>query len=336
MKVLVTGAGGFLGYGIASRLAEQGHQVHGFSRQSYPKLAMLGVTQHLGDLVDAEAVQRAAVSCDIVYHVAAKSGAWGSRRSYHDANVKGTQNILNACRMHEVQTLVYTSTPSVVSRGCDLEGVDESLPLSTKFKAHYPATKCIAERLVSEANTASLKTVSLRPHLVWGPGDTNLLPRLVQRARANRLRAIGKDKLIDTTYIDDAVHAHLLAGVKLQSSDACTVAGKAYFISSGAPIGTWTMINRMIGVAGLGPIERTISPRFAYAVGASLELIYTALRISREPPMTRWVAEELSTAHWFDISAAKRDLGYTPSVTLDEGMTRLSTWWRRQAENDND
>lgn len=330
MRVLVTGAGGFLGYGIAARLVEQGHQVHGFSRNEHRDLAALGVTQHRGDLADAQAVSHATEGSDVVFHVAARPGAWGSYRSYHDANVRGTTHVLEACRQHGVRDLVYTSTPSVVSRGSDLEGVDESLALSTSFKAYYPATKAIAERLVREANGDALRTVALRPHLVWGPRDPNLLPRLVTRARAGRLRRIGEEKLIDTTYIDDAVEAHLLAGSKLRSPECADVAGKVYFISSGTPIGTWTMIDRMLACAGMPPIERRISPRVAYAAGCAFELIYGALRIESEPPTTRWVVEELSTAHWYDISAARRDLGFSPQVSLDEGMTRMAQWWQQR------
>jgi len=333
MKVLVTGAGGFLGYGIAARLVERGLQVHSFSRRQYPALSKLGVTQHQGDLADANAVAEATAGCDVVYHLAARPGSWGSFRSYHDTNVRGTENVLAACRRHAVRDLVYTSTPSVVSRGTDLEGVDESVAIPSSFKAHYPATKAIAERLVRRANDADLRTVSLRPHLVWGPRDPNLLPRLVERARAGRLRRIGAEKLIDTTYIDDAVSAHLLAGDKLQSPDYRDVAGKVYFISSGTPIGTWTMIDRMLEAANLPAVDRKISPRAAYTAGCLFEIVYGALRIKREPPTTRWVVEELSTAHWYDISAARRDLEYVPAVSLDEGMQRLAEWWQQREQN---
>jgi len=335
MKVLVTGAGGFLGYGIATRLVEQGHDVQGFSRNPHDHLRDLGVTQHTGDLADAAAVAKATEGCQLVYHVAARPGAWGPYKSFYDTNVRGTQSVLDACRMHEVANLVYTSTPSVVSRGIDLEGVDETAPIPSSFKAHYPATKAIAEKLVRGANTDRLRTVSLRPHLVWGPRDPNLLPRLVARAQAGQLRQIGAEKLIDTTYIDDAVRAHLLAAARLQSDEHQRVAGKVYFVSSGHPVGTWTMINRMLGAAGQPPIEKTIAPRTAYAAGCVFELLYGLLRIQAEPPTTRWVVDELSTAHWYDIRAANQDLGYTPEISLDEGMARLSAWWRsRGASHD--
>ena len=328
MRALVTGAGGFLGFGIVRGLVEDGAEVHSFSRGDHPRLATLGITQHRGDLADADAVNAAVAGCDIVYHVAARPGAWGPYRTYHQTNVRGTEHVVAACRRHQVRDLVYTSTPSVVSHGTDLEEVDESLDYPPSFKAHYPATKAIAERLVRAANCDALRTVSLRPHLIWGPGDPNLLPRLVQRAKAGRLRRIGQTRLIDTTYIDDAVQAHLLAGDKLRGADWRDVAGKVYFISSGTPIGNWTMIDHMLAAAGLPPVQRSISPRAAYALGCAMELVYGALRLQTEPPLTRWVVDELSTAHWYDINAARRELGYTPVVGLEDGMERLAKWWR--------
>jgi 2-alkyl-3-oxoalkanoate reductase len=328
MRVLVTGAGGFLGFAIANRLIARGDDVRSFSRSAHAKLETLGVTQHRGDLADARAVAAAVEGCDLVFHVAARPGAWGPYRAYHDTNVRGTQNILSACRTHGVRDLVYTSTPSVISRGEDLEGVDESAPYPASFRAHYPATKAIAERMVRQACDDTLRTVSLRPHLVWGPGDTSLLPRLVSRARRGRLRRIGAtEKLIDTTFIDDAVDAHLLAADALASA---TVAGNVYFISGPKPVGTWTMIDRMLATAGLPPVTRRISRTSAHLVASLGELTYGLLRLRAEPPLTRWVVDELSTAHWFDIGAARRDLGYDPTVTLDAGMERLAAWWQSE------
>lgn len=326
MKALVTGAGGFLGFAIAQALVHRGDQVRGFSRSAYPDLDALGVEQRSGDLSDSHAVDAAVDGADVVFHVAGKPGAWGSYRSFYEANVLGTENVIQACRRHGVRDLVFTSSPSVVSQRGDLEGVDESLPIPSSFLAHYPATKAEAEKLVRRANGPELRTVSLRPHLVWGPRDPNLLPRLV--ARADGLRRIGdQDKLIDTTYIDDATQAHLLAARKLRD-DPEVVAGNAYFISSDAPIGTWTMIDRMLAAADRPPVRKRIPRGVAYALGWLFEVFYQGLRLRSEPPLTRWVVTELSSAHWFDITAAKRDLGYEPRVNLDEGMERLATWWR--------
>jgi 2-alkyl-3-oxoalkanoate reductase len=331
MRVLVTGAGGFLGLAIANRLIARGDDVHSFSRSTHPTLETLGVTQHRGDLADARAVDAAVEGCDLVFHVAARPGAWGPYRAYHDTNVRGTQHVLTACRSHGVRDLVYTSTPSVISRGEDLEGVDETTPHPSSFRAHYPATKAIAENMVRQASDDALRTVSLRPHLVWGPGDTSLLPRLVSRARRGRLRRIGAtEKLIDTTFIDDAVDAHLLAADALAAENVDHVAGNVYFISGPKPVGTWTMIDRMLAAAGLPPVTRRISRTSAHLVASLCELTYGLLRLRAEPPLTRWVVDELSTAHWFDIGAARRDLGYDPAVTLDVGMERLAAWWQSE------
>src|SRR5262249_3271763 len=157
------------------------------SRRRYPVLDALGVTQHQGDVADPIAVQRAAAGCDILFHVAAKAGAWGPYREYNRANVVGTENVLAACRKHGVRRLVYASSPSVVFGGRDMEGVNEAVPYPARYEAHYPHTKAIAERLVLAANRPDLATVALRPHLIWGPGDNQLVPRILARARAGRL-----------------------------------------------------------------------------------------------------------------------------------------------------
>ncbi len=191
MKALVTGGGGFLGKAIVERLLARGDHVQSFSRGDYPELRALGVQVQQGDLDDPEAVRRAAEGCDIVFHVAAKPGIWGPYQEYYRTNVVGTENVLAACRSHNIARLVYTSTPSVVFNGKDQEGVDESAPYPEHYHAHYPHTKPIAERLVLQANDSRLATVALRPHLIWGPGDHHLVaahpgPRPRRRAAADR------------------------------------------------------------------------------------------------------------------------------------------------------
>lgn len=328
MKALVTGGGGFLGGAIVRLLRERGDAVRSLSRESYPELARLGVEQARGDLADRDAVARAARGCDVVFHVAARAGVWGSHDDYYRANVTGTENVLAACRAHGIGRLVYTSSPSVVFDGRDLEGGDESLPYPAHYEAHYPRTKALAERLVLAANGPALATVSLRPHLIWGPGDNHLVPRIVARGRAGRLRRIGdRPCLVDTVYVDNAARAHLLAADRLVPGGA--VAGKAYFISNGEPLPLWEMVDRILAAAGLPPVTRSVPPRAAYAAGILCEGLWTVFRLPGEPPMTRFVARELATAHWFDISAARRDLGYEPEVSIDEGLGRLEEWLSR-------
>jgi 2-alkyl-3-oxoalkanoate reductase len=327
MIALVTGGGGFLGGAIVRLLRQRGDTVHSFSRRHYPELDALGVAQHAGDLADAAALARAAAGCDLVFHVAAKAGVGGRYRDYHRANVLGTANVLTACRHHAIPRLVYTSSPSVVFDGRDMEGVDETVPYPAHYEAAYPRSKAIAERMVLRANSAMLATVSLRPHLIWGPGDNHLIPRLLARARAGRLRRIGTaSKLIDSVYIDNAAEAHLLAADRLAHGAA--IAGKTYFITQGEPIPLWDLVNRILDAAGLAPVTRFVPAPLAYAAGWLLEGVYGVFRPNDEPPLTRFVARELTTAHWFDLRAARRDLGFEPRVSLEEGLRRLALWLR--------
>ncbi len=330
MRILVTGGTGFIGGGISRRLLELGHAVRSLSRGDSPELARLGIDVRRGDIGDASAVEDAARGCEAVIHTAAKAGVWGSRRDYERANVLGTRNVVAACHKAGCNQLVFTSSPSVVFDGTDQEGVDESAPYSRRYLAHYPRTKAEAERIVIEANGSGLGTVALRPHLVWGPGDRHLVPRVVERSRSGSLRSVrdtgGSSRLVDSTFIDNAVEAHVLALQSLSTNGASR--GKAYFISNGEPMPMETLLNRILEAAGLPPISRAVSPRLAYTAGAVLESLGAIVGRRSEPPMTRFVARQLATAHWFDLGAARRDLGYRPTVSLAEGFRRLAEWLR--------
>lgn len=329
MRALVTGGGGFLGGVIVRMLREQGDQVVSISRNSYAELDKLGVEQVQGDLADLNAVLKAADGCDIIYHVAAKAGIWGRYDSFYQANVVGTQNILEACHQLGISKLVYTSSPSVVFDGSDVEGGNESLPYPAHFEAFYPQTKALAEQLVLAANSPQLATVSLRPHLIWGPGDNHLIPRIITKGKSGKLRRIGnRPCLVDTVYVDNAARAHLQAAEKL--APGSSVAGKAYFISNGEPIELWEMVNRILAAGGVAPVNRSISAEAAYAIGTICEKLWGWFRLSGEPPMTRFVARELATSHWFDISAARNDFGYQPEVGTEEGLKRLTQWLKQQ------
>ncbi len=322
MKALVTGGGGFLGGRIVRQLVDQGAEVRSFSRETHPGLDQGSVSQIQGDLADFDAVKTAMIDCDTVFHVAAKAGVWGSFDSFYRPNVLGTQNVIRACRELGVQRLIYTSSPSVVFDGTDMEGVDESVPYPEHYHSCYPQTKAEAEKLVLAANSPELATVALRPHLIWGPGDNHLVPRILDRGRKGQLRRIGKRPcLVDTVYIDNAAQAHLCASEKLAYGAPC--AGRPYFISNNEPIPVWEMVDRILAADGQGPVSRTIPPWLAYGAGVLLEGIYRAFNITAEPRMTRFVARELSTAHWFNTEAAQKDLGYVPKITLAEGLERL-------------
>ncbi|MFA7405767.1 MAG: NAD-dependent epimerase/dehydratase family protein [Pelobacteraceae bacterium] len=322
MKALVTGGGGFLGGVIVRMLRERGDEVRSFSRSAYPALAALGVEQVKGSLEDRDAVIAAASGCDLVFHVAAKAGIWGSYHDFYQANVVGTENVIAACRHNGINRLVYTSSPSVVFDGSDVEGGNESLPYPEFYEANYPATKALAEQLVLAANSPELAVTALRPHLIWGPGDNHLGPRIIAKGRAGKLRRIGtRPNLVDTVYVDNAARAHLQAADKL--SPGSSVAGKCYFISNGEPLPLWDMVNRILAAADVPPVTRSISPKLAFAIGCICEGLWSLFRLSGEPPMTRFVAHELASAHWFDIGAARRDFGYNPEISVDEGLARL-------------
>ncbi len=328
MKALVTGAGGFLGGVIARQLIERGDEVRSFSRGDYPELTRLGIETRRGDLADADAVRAAAEDRDVVFHVAALAGIWGPRADYWRTNVVGTENVLAACRHHGIPRLVYTSSPSVVFDGRDIEGGDESLPYASRFRAAYPETKAVAECEVLAAQSADLSTVALRPHLIWGPGDQHLVPRLLTRARAGQLRLVaGGSSRVDSVYVDDAARAHLLAADALAGASS-PAGGRAYFISQGQPLAIRDLINGILAAAGLPPVTRSIPGPLAFLAGSVLELVGHLRRSTEEPRMTRFLADQLAKAHWFDIGAARRDLGYTPELTIEEGLDRLAAWLR--------
>lgn len=322
--ILVTGGGGFLGQALCRGLLARGHVVTSFNRSHYPALDALGVRQVRGDLADRDAVIAAATGCDAIFHNAAKAGAWGSYDSYHQANVVGTDNVIAACRTHGIGRLVYTSTPSVTHRATHpvQGGSADTVPYGNDLKAPYALTKLLAEQAVLAANDAALGTIALRPRLIWGPGDNQLLPRLVERARAGRLRFVGTgDNVIDTTYIDNAADAHFAAFEHLQPGAPC--AGRAYFISNGEPRTMRETVNSLLRAAGAPEVTRTVPFPMAFALGAACELAWTAFALKGEPPMTRFLAEQLGTTHWYDMAPALRDFGYRPRVSFDDGIARL-------------
>jgi nucleoside-diphosphate-sugar epimerase len=325
MKILVTGGGGFLGQALCRGLRARGHEVVSFNRGKYPELQQLGVGQICGDLADADAVHSAIAGVEAVFHNAAKAGAWGSYDSYYRANVIGTENVLAGCRAHAVRQLIYTSTPSVTHRATHpVEGLGaDQVPYGDDLQAPYAATKAIAERAVLAANSPQLATVALRPRLIWGPGDKQLVPRLAERARSGRLRLVGDgSNKVDTTYIDNAAQAHFDAFAHLAPGAAC--AGKAYFISNGEPLPMRELLARLLGAVGAPAVSKSISFQTAYRIGALCERLWPLLRLPGEVPMTRFLAEQLCTPHWYSMQPAQRDFGYRPQVSIEEGLRRLA------------
>lgn len=326
MKALVTGGGGFIGAALSKALLKNGHETASFSRGEYPELRRLGIEILRGDLIDPEAVTKACAGKDVVFHVAAKAGVWGAYHEYYKPNVLGTQNVVNACVLQGVKYLIFTSSASVVFDGKNIEGANEMLPYPSRPMSHYTATKALAEQYVLNANCSSLKTLSLRPHLVWGPGDNHIIPGVIERARSGKLRRIGKGKnLIDTIYIDNCVSAHLCAAdVIKQNPDA---AGKAYFITNGEPLPVWDFINHILQSACLPPVEKSISFKTALIAAGLLEFVYKTFAIKNEPYLTRFLVHELCTSHWFDISAAGKQIGYVPTISINKGFKLLASWF---------
>ena len=327
MSVLVTGGTGFLGRNLVERLLRDGRTVAILGRTPAPDLQDRGVRFIQASLDDAEAVRAACAGMETVYHTAAKVGVWGRHADFHRTNVLGTRALLEGCRAHGVSYLVHTSTPSVVYNGRDLANADESLPLTTSCPSPYPLTKAVAEREVLAATSPNLRTVALRPHLIWGVGDPHLVPRVLARARAGRLRIVGTGRnLVDMVHIENAVEAHVLAEAALRrgaAERAGDPAGRAYFITNGEPVRLWDWINGLLTALRISPVTRRVPLGAALTVGACCEAAWRLLPLRGEPPMTRFIAAELAKDHWFDISAARRDLAYTPWITMADGTAAL-------------
>ncbi len=321
MRALVTGGGGFLGTALCRTLTARGDEVRSISRGDYPHLAQLGVQVIRADLADVEAISKAAEGCDAVFHVAAKAGVWGREADYIAANVTGSEHVLEACRAANVARLVYTSSPSVCFDGSDHLNASNDLPRATSFLAPYPRTKAIAEERVLAANSPELATCALRPHLIFGPGDPHILPRLIARARSGRLRIVGEGtNEVTVCFVENAAHAHVLAADTLRPG--APHAGKAYFIGQQAPVQLWKWINELLEAVDVAPVRKHISRGAAYKLGAVLESTWRLLRLAGEPPMTRFVATQLATSHSYDMQPASRDFGYTELVSSAEALAR--------------
>jgi nucleoside-diphosphate-sugar epimerase len=357
-SVLVTGGTGFLGRRLVERLLAEDLRVTVLARNPAPELEKRGVRFVRASLDDAPAVRAACAGVESVFHLAAKVGVWGRYDDFFRTNVLGTRALLDGCRAHGVQRLVYTSTPSVVYNGRNLANADESLPLTTDCPSPYPLTKAIAEREVLAASSETLRTIALRPHLIWGVGDPHLVPRVLARARAGRLRIIGSGQnRVDLVHVENAVDAHLLAGRALTvchplidkpttlPRDPKTICqliddkpsvlrradGRAFFVTNGEPVLLWEWINQLLRGLGEPPVTKHVSLSTASVLGAACEFAWRVLPFRDDPPMTRFIATELAKDHWFDITAARRDLGYSPRVTMAEGTAELIAHLKRSA-----
>lgn len=327
MKVLITGAGSLLLGGVARALADRGDQVICFQRQSI-ELDSSRMSVFRGDVRDRDAVSEVMAGCDAVIHGAARVGVVGSWEDFESVNIDGTLNVLRAIEEHSITKLVHVSTPSVCHQGRSIEGAGADTATTGRKGSYYAESKARAELLALAENSSTLGVVALRPHLVWGPGDRQLVGRIVERAAAGRLVMVGGgNALIDSTYIDNAISAHLAAVDAVEPGSIC--AGKAYVIANGEPRSVRDLMRGICEAAGVDFSPRHIPLRAALIIGSAVEKIWPLLRLG-EPPLTRFVAEQLGTAHWFDPRPAHQELQWTPHVTLDEGLERLADWYSAQ------
>ena len=325
MRMLVTGGGGFLGLYIVEQLLQHGHEVRVFCRGTYAALQQPNVEIVNGDLRNQGDVESACQDIQAVFHVAAVPGIWGPWEQYHGINTLGTNNVIAACRKHGVQRLIYTSSPSVVFGGDDHIDADESLQYQTTWLCNYPHSKALAEQAVLAANDDdSLRTISLRPHLIWGRRDNHLIPRLIAKARSGQLRRVGDGtNVVSVVNVENAAAAHIQAEISLR--DSITASGKAYFVNEPESVNLWQWVDQILALAGLPPVKKSISFSTARRIGSVMETAWSWMRLSGEPPMTRFVAAQLAGSHSYSIKAAQRDFGYQPIVSMQEGLNRLKT-----------
>ncbi len=327
-KAIVYGGGGFLGSAIVKMLHERKcGDIRVFARGNYPGLEAMGVKLLRGDIRDAATVEESCKGCTIVFHAAAKTGVWGAKREFYGINYLGTGNVIKACQVNKVPYLIYTSSPSVAYSGADnVENINEEELYLPKYATYYPWSKALAEEAVLDAASDELKTVAIRPHLIWGPEDPHLLPRILDRARKGRLVRVGDgENLVDLTYVDNAAAAHLQAAEALHETGRPN--GNAYFVSDNSPVILWDWINNLLEQCNYPRIKKFVSYETAWKIGVVMEVIFKLLPFAGEPPMTRFVAGQLAHSHYFDISAAEEDFDYHVVIHPEEALQNTITWF---------
>ncbi len=327
MKTLVTGGGGFLAGHLIDRLLEKGHEVRtiDLTEAALDRAAGLGCETIAGDLRDTETVSRACDGIEVVFHVAALASPWGTRKAFWSINVEATDNIIRACREKGVRRMVHVSSPSAVFDGTDHYMADETLPYPKKFLSHYCETKAVSEQRVLEANGQGLETAALRPHVIWGPRDRNLVPRIAQRAKAGKIVQIGDgENEVSTIYVENGADALVLA------ADAPAAPGNVYFIAGEKPVKLWGFLRRTLEGLGLPGPRRQIPYPVAFAAGAAMEAAWRTFNLKGEPTLTRYTAAELAKSHSYSIARAQKDLGYQPRVSDEEGLARTLKYFNEK------
>lgn len=321
MNALVTGGGGFIGFALVNELVSRDFNVTSFSRGDYPELRKMGVNTIRGDLSDFDSVLQATVKIDILFHVAAKAGINGAYSEYYKTNVTGTENIINACKINKIKYLIYTSSASVVFDGKDIEGSDESLPYPVRPVSFYTATKAQAEQLILKSDSTGLRVLSLRPHLVYGPGDNHLVPRIISKAENGGLYRIGDCRnLVDVSYIDNVVAAHINAAKAIIENPE--VSGKAFFITNGEPVLLWDFIDMILQTSGHDPLKKRVPVWIAKVISHMSQAFHRLFPKAQESELTPFIVSELTRFHWFNISKAREYLNYSPVISNVEGLRR--------------
>ncbi len=322
---LVTGGGGFLGQYIVEALLKRGDRVRVLARGNYPELKKLGVELIQGNIMSPEDTDKATQNCDTIFHTAARVGVFGPYPEFYDTNVIGTQNLLNSAKKNHVPKFIFTSSSSVIYNGKDQINIDENTPYPKKYLSPYSQTKALSEKLVLDANGPDLMTVAIRPHLIWGPRDRFIIPSIIQRAKEKKIWIVGNGKnLTDITYVENCAEAHLLAEQTLNPDS--NVGGKAYFITQGKPVLMWSWINEILERLQLPPVTKHAPVWLLYGFGAALESVYHLLHLDSEPLMTRLIACQLSTSHTYSIENARKDFGYEPRISTEDGLERVFQW----------
>ncbi|MGC5076662.1 NAD-dependent epimerase/dehydratase family protein [Agrococcus sp. DT81.2] len=322
MKVLVTGASGFLGRAVAAELVAAGHEVRTLQRRPSQ---VPGVTDALGSLTDPAAVAHAVAGVEGVVHLAAKVSLAGDPAEFRTVNVEGTRSLLEAAEQAGVSRFVQVSSPSVAHVGASLTGVGAEPASPEHARGDYARTKAEAELLALARDSARMRVIAVRPHIVWGPGDTQLIERVVDRARRGRLPLLdGGTALIDTTYVDNAA-----TGIVAALHRADVAHGNAYVITNGEPRPVGDLLAGICVAAGVPPPRFSVPAALGRAAGSLVERVWAIRPGADEPPMTRFLAEQLSTAHWFDQRDTRRDLAWQPTVSIDEGLRRLAAHYGR-------
>ena len=316
----VTGGSGFVGGALIERLRSEGWDVRALARseRAAQRVRELGAEPAMGDLEDRDRVRAGAEGCEVAFHAAAKVEDWGDPADFERLNVRGTRNVVDACRAAGVRRLVHVGTEAALMAGQPLINVDEDAPLRPDSAALYSSSKAKAEQLVRASNGDGLETVVVRPRFVWGRGDTSLLPQIIEMVRSGRFRWVGGGRqLTATTHIDNTVEGLWLGATKAP-------AGSVYFVTDGDPVVFREFVSRMLQTQGVEPPTGSVPVGVAGPLAAVAERLWRLLRRPGRPPATRfsvWVSSQECT---IDIGRAERELGYRPIKSREEGLAELA------------